>query len=152
MEGINTSLKRDIDANMTTINEEIESIKVKIEESNYVRSHYVNRDKRSFIHSCQAEESKSNGMRWADIVKRNANTEESLIKVSKALNSAKDLTNFEEQERSLIFFNKVESKKDNFRDRYDEDEKFINELIRSLFCITLVLSNKPMKIIKKFMP
>ena len=69
-------------------------------------------------------------MRWADIVKRNANTDESLVKVSKALNhSAKDLTNFEEQERSLIFFNKVESKKDNFRDRYDEDEKFINDFI-----------------------
>ena len=95
-------------------NEEIESIKVKIEESN----------------SCQAEESKSNGMRWAYIVKRNANTDESLIKNFKALNnSAKDLTNFEEQERLLIFFIKVESKKDNFMDRQDEDEKFINDFI-----------------------
>ena len=52
-------------------NEEIESIKVKIEKSN----------------SCQTEESKSNGMRWADIVKCNANAEESLVKFSKALNT-----------------------------------------------------------------
>lgn len=122
IDGINDIIKENIDISMKKIEsnikenivKEIESIKVKLEESK----------------ANQVEEAKSNVVRWADIVQRNTNTEASLIKVTKALdNSAKDIASYEEQDKSLIFFNKPESKKDISRDRYDEDEKFIKDFI-----------------------
>lgn len=71
-------------------------------------------------------------LRWADVVKRSDKSDAAINKVEVAITkSAKDHTVFEEREKSIIVYNREESRKVSKVDRDSEDIEFVKDFINN---------------------